>query len=72
MFIAKIDILLSVLFDFSDPNSQDLSFKWTNTSASDLKYLSIDGDRTRMIQGMINPNRLRFWKELSELTESIV
>ncbi|KAF0772550.1 esterase FE4 isoform X1 [Aphis craccivora] len=49
-----------------DPNSPDLSFKWINASSSDLKYLSIDGDRTRMIQGMINNNRFRFWKELSE------
>ncbi|CAH1720586.1 unnamed protein product [Aphis gossypii] len=49
-----------------DPNSPDLSFKWINTTASDLKYLSIDRNRTRMIQGMINNNRFRFWKELSE------
>ncbi|KAE9537486.1 hypothetical protein AGLY_006509 [Aphis glycines] len=49
-----------------DPNSPDLSFKWINTTVSDLKYLSIDRNRTRMIQGMINNNRFRFWKELSE------
>ncbi|KAF0760307.1 esterase FE4 isoform X1 [Aphis craccivora] len=55
-----------------DPNSPDLSFKWINATACDLKYLSIDGDRTRMVQGKINNNRLRFWKELSESTESIV
>lgn len=66
MFIAKSELLRSLLFDFSDPNSPDLSFKWINASANDLKYLSIDGDRTSMIQGMINNNRLRFWKELSE------
>jgi len=68
MFIAKSEFLRLVLFDFSDPNSPDLSFKWINTSSSDLKYLSIDGKRTRMIQGMINNNRFRFWKELSEST----
>ncbi|CAI6351175.1 unnamed protein product [Macrosiphum euphorbiae] len=49
-----------------DPNSSDLSFKWVNTSASDPKYLSIDGDRTRVVEGMINSNRLRFWQEISE------
>jgi len=72
VFIAKIELQRSVLFGFSDPNSPDLSFKWINATACDLKYLSIDGDRTRMVQGKINNNRLRFWKELSESTESIV
>nr|AAS15642.1 carboxylesterase [Aphis gossypii]AAS15644.1 carboxylesterase [Aphis gossypii] len=50
----------------SNPNSPDLSFKWINATACDLKYLSIDGDRTCMIQGMMNNKRFRFWKELSE------
>ncbi|CAI6351252.1 unnamed protein product [Macrosiphum euphorbiae] len=49
-----------------DPNSSDLSFKWVNASASDPKYLSIDGDRTCMADGMINSNRLRLWQEISE------
>ncbi|XP_060878202.1 esterase FE4-like isoform X2 [Metopolophium dirhodum] len=51
-----------------DPNSSDLSFKWINASASDPKYLSIDGDRTRMAEGIINSNRLRLWQEISEST----
>uniref|UniRef100_A0A2S2PBR1 Esterase FE4 n=1 Tax=Schizaphis graminum TaxID=13262 RepID=A0A2S2PBR1_SCHGA len=53
-----------------DPNSLDLSFKWNYASASDTKYLSIDGDRTQMTQGMMNNNRSRFWKDL--IKESIV
>ncbi|XP_022165143.1 bile salt-activated lipase-like isoform X2 [Myzus persicae] len=48
-----------------DPNSSDLSFKWINASLSDPKYLSIDGDRTRMAEGMLNSNRLRLWQDIS-------
>nr|AVE15907.1 CarE [Rhopalosiphum maidis] len=47
-----------------DPNSLNLSFKWNYANASDINYLSIDGDRTQMTQGMINNNRSRFWKDL--------
>jgi len=70
MCIANSELLRSILFNFSDPNSLDLSFKWNYASASDTKYLSIDGDRTQMTQGMINNNRSRFWKDL--IKESIV
>jgi len=64
--IMLSELTRSIWFDFSDPNSSDLSFKWINASASDPKYLSIDGDRTRMAEGMINSNRLRLWQEISE------
>jgi len=47
-----------------DPNSLDLSYKWNYASARDPKYLSIDGDKTQMTQGMMNNNRLRFWKDI--------
>ncbi|XP_022165542.1 esterase E4-like [Myzus persicae] len=49
-----------------NPNSQDLRFKWSNTRAEEPKYLSLDGDNTQMIDGLLYSSRVRFWEKISE------
>jgi len=52
--------------NFRNPNSHDLKFEWKNTSPEEPKYLSLDGDDTRMVVGVLNSSRMRFWENISE------
>jgi len=71
--ITQIVLRCSIWFDFRDPNSPDLSFEWISASASDPKYLSIDGHRTRMADGLMNSSRLLFWQDIHHtIKESVV
>ncbi|KAL4143921.1 hypothetical protein QTP88_006173 [Uroleucon formosanum] len=49
-----------------NPNSHDLKFEWRNTSAEEPKYLSLDGDNTHMVVGLLNSSRMRFWENILE------
>ncbi|VVC34998.1 Hypothetical protein CINCED_3A008558 [Cinara cedri] len=50
-----------------DPNSPSgLEFTWTNTTEDVPKYLSIDEDNTRMVDGLLYGSRVNFWEELSK------
>ncbi|XP_026805381.1 esterase FE4-like isoform X2 [Rhopalosiphum maidis] len=53
-----------------NPNSQDLSFEWSNTSAEEPKYLSLDGDNTCMVNELLNSSRVHFWEKISETVKS--
>jgi len=49
-----------------NPNSQDLDFNWENTSVNDPKYLSIDGDNTKMVDGLLYKSRIQFWEDIEK------
>ncbi|KAL5241944.1 hypothetical protein ACI65C_009354 [Semiaphis heraclei] len=49
-----------------NPNSHDLKFEWKNTRAEEPKYLSLDGDNTLMVDGLLNSSRMRFWENISD------
>lgn len=57
---------LSMYFCFRNPNSQDLDFKWENTSVNDPKYLTIDGDNTKMVDGLLYKSRIQFWEDIEK------
>lgn len=59
--------LCSVRFDLRDPNSPDLNFVWHATKSGDPKYLSIDGDNTRMVDGLLFDSRMKFWDDISDM-----
>lgn len=52
--------------NFRNPNSHDLKFEWKNTRAEEPKYLSLDGDNTLMVDGLLNSSRMRFWENISD------
>ncbi|XP_025406381.1 esterase E4-like isoform X2 [Sipha flava] len=52
-----------------NPNSSDLSFIWNNTSTDDPKYLILDGDNTRMVDGLIVSSRTHFWENITKLAQ---
>lgn len=70
MIILLIYIFSSVKINcplnFRNPNSQDLNFEWSNTSAEEPKYLLLDGDNTHMVNGLLNSSRISFWEKISE------
>jgi len=47
-----------------NPNSSDLNVVWCKTSLENPKYLSIDGDNTCMIDGLLNSTRVKFWENI--------
>lgn len=57
----------TLLIFFRDPNSPDLSFEWKNTSKDDPKYLSIDGDNTKMVVGLLYGSRVKLWENISNV-----
>lgn len=61
-----IKFRINCYLNFRNPNSQDLSFEWSNTSAEEPKYLSLDGDNTCMVNELLNSSRVHFWEKISE------
>jgi len=55
------------LFDFRNPNSSDSNVVWNNTNVDNPKYLSIDGDNTCMVDGLINASSVQFWENIFEI-----
>lgn len=55
---------------FRNPNSSDLSFEWNQTSLEKPKYLSLDGDDTCMVDGILNSSRMHFWENISKMVQS--
>ncbi|XP_015378184.1 PREDICTED: carboxylesterase 4A-like [Diuraphis noxia] len=54
----------------SNPNSHDLRFVWNFTRVEEPKYLSLDGDNTHMIVGLLNSSRTHFWDNILDTIES--
>jgi len=52
--------------NFRNPNSHDLRFEWSNTRAEEPKYLSLDGDNTLMVDGLLYSSRMHFWENISD------
>jgi len=57
-------ILFDCFLNFRNPNSHDLKFEWRSTRTEEPKYLSLDGDNTRMVDGLLNGSRVRFWENI--------
>lgn len=51
-------------FYFRNPNSPDLNFEWENTSEDNPKYLSINGDSTKMVNGLLYGSRVKLWEDI--------
>ncbi|KAF0751373.1 esterase E4-like isoform X1 [Aphis craccivora] len=51
-----------------NPNSSNLNVVWNNSNVDDPKYLSIDGDETCMVDGVINTPSVQFWENIFEIT----
>lgn len=69
MLIYKFDIWKLAISSFlhsRSPNSSDLNVVWDKTIIENPKYLSLDGDNTRMVDGPINGSRGEFWNRISE------
>jgi len=47
-----------------NPNASDLSVTWNCTSVNDPTYLSLDGDSTHMVDGLINGSSKTFWENI--------
>jgi bile salt-stimulated lipase len=57
-----------ICFNFRNPNSEPNSnVVWNNLSVGDPKYLSIDGDNTQMVDGVINTSSVQFWENIFEI-----
>lgn len=54
-------------FYFRNPNSSDSLIVWNNTSTDNPKYLLLNGDKTCMVDGLLNGTRAEFWANLSEI-----
>ncbi|KAL4141630.1 hypothetical protein QTP88_004237 [Uroleucon formosanum] len=52
-----------------NPNSSDLNFVWYNTNVDNPKYLSIDGDNTCMVDGLINASSVHFWENIFKIIQ---
>lgn len=60
-------IYICLDFIHRDPNSPSgLSITWNSTSEEAPKYLSIDGDDTKMIDGLLYGSRINLWENLSK------
>lgn len=60
----KMFILFN-FFNFRNPNSPDLNFEWNSTSVDKPKYLSLDGDNTKMVDELLYSSRVNFWKNFT-------
>lgn len=58
-----------IYLDFRNPNSSDLCFTWDSTSLDNPKYLSIDGDNTCLIDGLLNDTSVKFWENISNMVQ---
>lgn len=67
----KTVLFINVQFDivFRNPNSPDLSITWNSTSVNNPNYLSLDGDNTCMVDGLISSSRKIFWDNILEIIQ---
>jgi len=45
-----------------------LSFEWKYTSEDHPKYLSINGDSTKMVDGLLYGSRVKLWEDISNIS----
>jgi len=57
-------MFLKFSFFLRNPNSPELSFKWENTNVENPKYLSIDGDNTKMVHELLYSSRVKLWEDI--------
>lgn len=68
-YILAIFYKCLICYDFRNPNSSDLNLVWNNTNVDNPKYLSIDGDNTCMVDGLINASSVHFWENIFKIIQ---